>query len=121
LKRFLKREKFDGDLRRFLFDLKSVTPVGVTGDFKVAAAEIDAHPSFKFHWAKIGDLGMQPFWIPLPIDPDLRSRFKGYLFDGFFDALTFFRAQSDIYTCWPMSRATPGVNDPFIKRQKNIG
>jgi exonuclease III len=140
LKRFLKREKFDGDLRRFLFDLKSVTPVVVTGDFKVAATEIDAHPYFKIHYEarpfqpkylkikdKFGITVPGPeappdiSWIPLPIDPDLRSRFKGYLFDGFFDALTFFRAQSDIYTCWPISRAKPGVNDPLTKRQKNIG
>jgi exodeoxyribonuclease-3 len=135
-KRFLRREKFDGDLRRFLFDLKSVTPVVVTGDFKVAAEEIDAHPIYKIHYSKpSGRLKeRKPFsfkpweyeepeitWIPLQIDPELRRRFKGYLFDGLLDALTFFRTRSDIYTCWPISRAIPGVADPFTKRQLNQG
>jgi hypothetical protein len=60
-------------------------------------------------------------WIPLQIDPELRRRFKGYLFDGFSDALTFFRTQSDIYTCWPISRNNPERPVLISKRQENIG
>jgi exonuclease III len=137
-KRFLRCEKFDGDLRRFLFDLKSVTPVVVTGDFKVAAEDVDAHGTYRIHydrksppkiaikkvWIFEHVMGYEPpaiLWIPLQIDPELRRRFKGYLFDGLLDALTFFRTSSDIYTCWPMSRALPGVADPLTKRQQNIG
>jgi exonuclease III len=135
LKRFLKREKFDGDLRRFLFDLKSVTPVVVTGDFKVAADDIDAHPMFKIHYDKSPPRLVEDHkffkpwkyedpaitWIPLQIDPELRRRFKGYRFDGFIDALTFFRTSGDIYTCWPVKRGVPGANDVLTNRQKNIG
>jgi exonuclease III len=140
-KRFLRREKFDGDLRRFLFDLKSVTPVVVTGDFKVAAEDTDAHPFFKIHYSKpSGKLDLKnrtPFslkpwelekpeilWIPLQIDPELRRRFKGYLFDGFHDALSFFRTRSYLYTCWPMSKIKPllpGEPVPLTKRQQNLG
>jgi exonuclease III len=138
-KRFLRREKFDGDLRRFLFDLKSVTPVVVTGDFKVAAEEIDAHPSYKIHYKptplhpkyiKIKDRfgfeteGFAPpeiNYIPHQIDPELRRRFKGYLFDGFSDALRFFRIRTDIYTCWPISRDNPARPVLISKREENIG
>jgi exonuclease III len=137
-KRFLRREKFDNDLRRFLFDLKSTTPVVLTGDFKVAAEEIDAHPLYKIHYDKPSgrlDLKNRPtfslkphtyeqpeiLWIPLQIDPELRRRFKGYLFDGFSDALSFFRTRTDIYTCWPISRNNPERPVLISKRQENIG
>jgi exonuclease III len=144
LKRFLKREQFDGDLRRFLFDLKSVTQVVVTGDFKVAAEDVDADPFFKIHYGKPNTVTYlyknkpnswwdkwimkesfplpppEP-WIPLQIDPELRRRFKGYLMDGFYDALRLFDTRSQLFTCWPLSRPKPSEPDRLTKRQLNIG
>jgi exonuclease III len=139
LKRFLKREQFDGDLRRFLFDLKSVTPVVVTGDFKVAAEDADADPFFKIHYFKQKtekyDFSPESWgffkptkfippeinWIPLQIDPELRRRFKGYLSDGFSDALRLFDTRSQLFTCWPISKPKPDEPDRLTKRQLNIG
>jgi exonuclease III len=138
LKRFLKREQFDGDLRRFLFDLKSVTQVVVTGDFKVAAEDADADPFFKIRYykgdGKIHYKDIPPFsfkrweiadpeinWIPLQIDPELRRRFKGYLSDGLYDALRLFDTRSQLFTCWPLSKPKPDEPDRLTKRQLNIG
>ncbi len=150
-KRFLRREKFDGDLRRFLFDLKSVTPVVVTGDFKVAHEGRDfdyayrprrerppIHPKpYEFKnpfWARPGELTDnegQPVegpvvpppysWIPLQVNFELRRWFSGYLMDGFYDALRLFDTRGEIYTCWPIRRGIPGPNDVATKRQLNIG
>jgi exonuclease III len=137
-KRFLQREKFDGDLRRFLFDLALFTPVVVTGDFKIAAEDADADPFFKIHYVRDnGEVRYkpQPFfsfkpweiadreisWIPLQIDPELRRRFKGYMFDGLLDAMRLFDTRSQLFTCWPVSRPKPDEPDRLTKRQLNIG
>ncbi len=85
--------------------------------------DLKAWSDFIKSWSKKYESGPQEVitWIPLQIDPELRSRFKGYLFDGFHDALRLFETRGDIYTCWPISRPVPGVTDGLTKREQNIG
>jgi exonuclease III len=62
-KRQVERTKFDGDPRRFLFDLRSVTPVIVAGDFKIAAQDSDVHRDLGIKFARFTG---PPWKVPPP-------------------------------------------------------
>ena len=102
-KRDAERERFDGDLRRFLFDLRSVTQVIVVGDFKIAAFQADVHRDYDMKFDRTirygpGGLPLAPdvTYMPLRVDPILRRRFQGYLMDDFQDGLRLFDYRDDL-------------------------
>ena len=65
----MRREQFDGDLRRFLFDLKSVTPVVVTGDFKVAHEGRDFDYAFHPHRERRSPRDIERYNVKNPLWP----------------------------------------------------
>ena len=130
--RFAERVKFDGDLRRFVFDLKSTTPVLIAGDFKVAVEDIDVHPLCGIRLAyrpsvdKFGrpipaDTTPKPPYVPLRVNPEHRRRFRTWQTENFYDALRLFTNRSDVYTCWNNKKPIPSLPKTDTNRELNQG
>jgi exodeoxyribonuclease III len=123
--RAIARRKFDDDLLHFIVDLRKETAVIVTGDFKVAAEDIDVHPHANVHVQKPPPTvpGYPPVilhapYVPTRVQPALRQQFNAYKLAGLRDALRLFTSRSDAYTCW--AKRKPAEQE-LSNRELNIG